>query len=371
MKKLFHLSTTPKQLRMFEGDWEEIKQFVGKNQMDGIELGLTLDYDIEQIPKEIIEGVHLSFYPMWVDFWRQDEEKLSQLFATKEERNAYYQGDSPECLVTSYRKQYERAKALGAKYMVFHVSHVLPEDSFTWEFTYSDKEVMIATLELINSAFPKEENGPLLLFENLWWPGLNYKDSELTKWFIEQVEYPNKGYLVNSAFPKEENGPLLLFENLWWPGLNYKDSELTKWFIEQVEYPNKGYLVDISHLILNNKEIGTEQEAYFYIKQIIKSLGETKQWIKAVHLNKTLPKRYMQRDHSYLLKKYREIKDSKQKLTLLKKHIQALDGHIPFDHPIAKKIVALINPEYCVYETAPKSRYELAYFIKKQNEAMK
>lgn len=324
MKKLFHLSTTPKQLRMFEGDWEEIKQFVGKNQMDGIELGLTLDYDIEQIPKEIIEGVHLSFYPMWVDFWRQDEEKLSQLFATKEERNAYYQGDSPECLVTSYRKQYERAKALGAKYMVFHVSHVLPEDSFTWEFTYSDKEVMIATLELVNSAFPKEENGPLLLFENLWWPGLNYKDSELTKWFIEQVEYPNKGYLV-----------------------------------------------DISHLILNNKEIGTEQEAYFYIKQIIKSLGETKQWIKAVHLNKTLPKRYMQRDHSYLLKKYQEIKDSKQKLTLLKKHIQALDGHIPFDHPISKKIVALLNPEYCVYETAPKSRYELAYFIKKQNEAMK
>lgn len=324
MKKLFHLSTTPRQLRMFEGDWEEIKQFVGKNQMDGIELGLTLDYDIEQIPKEIIEGVHLSFYPMWLDFWRQDEEKLSRLFATKEERNAYYQGDSPECLVTSYRKQYERAKALGAKYMVFHVSHVLPEDSFTWKFTYSDKEVMIATLELVNLAFPKEENGPLLLFENLWWPGLNYKDSELTKWFIEQVEYPNKGYLV-----------------------------------------------DISHLILNNKEIGTEQEAYFYIKQIIKSLGETKQWIKAVHLNKALPKRYMQRDHSYLLRKYQEIKDSKQKLTLLKKHIQALDGHIPFDHPIAKKIVALLNPEYCVYETAPKSRYELAYFIKRQNEVMK
>lgn len=324
MKKLFHLSTTPRQLRMFEGDWEEIKQFVGKNQMDGIELGLTLDYDIEQIPKEIIEGVHLSFYPMWLDFWRQDEEKLSRLFATKEERNAYYQGDSPECLVTSYRKQYERAKALGAKYMVFHVSHVLPEDSFTWKFTYSDKEVMTATLELVNLAFPKEENGPLLLFENLWWPGLNYKDSELTKWFIEQVEYPNKGYLV-----------------------------------------------DISHLILNNKEIGTEQEAYFYIKQIIKSLGETKQWIKAVHLNKALPKRYMQRDHSYLLRKYQEIKDSKQKLTLLKKHIQALDGHIPFDHPIAKKIVALLNPEYCVYETAPKSRYELAYFIKRQNEVMK
>lgn len=323
MKKLFHLSTTPKQLQMFNGDWEEIKQFINKNQMDGIELGLTLDYNLDQIPKEIVQGVHLSFYPMWLDFWKQNEERLAKVFATQEEKIAYYKGETPSCLVNSYRLQYERAKALGAKYMVFHVSHVLPEDSFTWEFDYSDEEVLAATLELVNLAFPKEEEGPLLLFENLWWPGLNYKNPELTKWFIESVDYPNKGYLV-----------------------------------------------DVSHLTLNNSKIGTEQEAYKYIKETIEALGDTKQWIKAIHLNKALPKYYMQRDHRYLLKKYQETKDSRQKLNLLKRHIKALDGHVPFDHPIAKKIVALLQPEYCVYETAPESKYELAYFIKKQNEAI-
>lgn len=324
MKTLFHLSTTPKQLRMFEEDWEEIRQFVSKNQMDGIELGLTLDYELDKIPKEIVQGVHLSFYPMWLDFWRENEEKLNQIFLTKEEQEAYYRGSKPACLVESYRVQYERAKALGAKYMVFHVSHVLPEDSFTWKFDYTDKEVMEAAVELINLAFPKEEDGPLLLFENLWWPGLNYKDPDLTKWFIEMIEYPNKGYLV-----------------------------------------------DIAHLILNNAQVGTEQEAYKYIKSTIEALGETRKWIKGMHLNKALPKRYMQRDHRYLLTKYQEAKDSRQKLAILKKHINELDGHTPFDHPVAKQIVDLIKPEYCVYETAPESRYELAYFIKRQNTVLK
>lgn len=324
MKKLFHLSTVPKQLNMFNEDWEEIKEFTAKNQMDGIELGLTLDYDLDKIPSGLVEGVHLSFYPMWLDFWKGNEERLSQLFKSKEELVNYYKGTSPECLVDSYKEQYKRAKSLGAKYMVFHVSHVLPEDSFTWKFDYSDKEIMEATLELINSAFPEDEEGPMLLFENLWWPGLNYKDPELAKWFIEEVRYPNKGYLV-----------------------------------------------DVSHLILNNAKIGTEQEAYHYIKEIVEALGETASWIKAVHLNKALPKRYMQRDHGYLLKKYQETKDSRQKLMILKRHIQALDGHVPFDHPVAKKIIDLINPMYCVFETAPESRYELAYFIKKQNEVLR
>ena len=324
MKKLFHLSTTPKQLRLFDGDWEEIQHFVVKNEMDGIELGLTLEYELSQIPKELIKGVHLSFYPMWLDFWKGNRAKLEALFESKEAIIRYYKGESPKDIVDSYRKQYERAKMLEAEYMVFHVSHVLPEDSFTYQFGYTDREVMEATIELVNQAFPIEEDGPLLLFENLWWPGLNYKDPELTKWFIEQIHYPNKGYLV-----------------------------------------------DVSHLILNNNQIGTEREAYEYIRKTMEALGETKKWIKGIHLNKALPKRYMQRDRSYLLKKYQQTQDSRQKLSILKKHIHALDGHVPFDHPMAKKIVSCINPVYCVYETAPESRYELAYFIKKQNEALK
>ncbi|ADZ83375.1 TIM barrel protein [Cellulosilyticum lentocellum] len=324
MKRLFHLSTTSKQLDLFDKDWEQIKGFIEKNRMDGIEVGLTLDYPLEQIPAGIVEGVHLSFYPMWLDFWRQDQVKLQQLFEDEEAIKSYYGGLEPAVLIESYKKQYRRAKALGAKYMVFHVSHVLPEDSFTWQFDYTDHEVMEATLELVNAVFEAEEDGPMLLFENLWWPGLTYLNPELTQWFIEGVQYKNKGYLV-----------------------------------------------DVSHLTLTNATIGNEKQAYEYIKKVITQLGETKKWIKAVHLNKALPKFYMGRSHHYLLEQYQKAKDKKQQLMILKKHINALDGHVPFDHPLAASILELMDPMYCVYETAPSSRYELAYFIKCQNEALK
>lgn len=324
MIRLFHLSTTKRQLEWFDEDWQEIADFVSKQNIDGIELGLTLDYPIECIPKNIVQGVHLSFYPMWVDFWKGNKEKLSQLFRDEEACRLYYKATTPEELVANYRQQYERAKALEAKYMVFHVSHILPEHSFyTKTFDYTDQEVMEAAIELINSAFPEDEEGPLLLFENLWWSGLNYKD------------------------------PLL-----------------TEWFIRQIKYKNKGYLVDVSHLILNDLSIATEKQASTYIRKTIKALGETAHWIKGVHLNKTLPKRYSSRDFSILEKQYLETKDTRQKKAILMKHINALDGHQPFDHPVAKEIVEMIKPQYCVYETAPESRYELAYFIKRQNQAL-
>ncbi|PHV72051.1 xylose isomerase [Sporanaerobium hydrogeniformans] len=322
MKRLFHLSTTPKQLEWFEEDWEQIQHFIEKQLIDGIELGLTSTYPIDRIPQGLVEGVHLSFYPMWLDFWRGDTEKVTSILGSRDALLAYYGGEKKEVMVTSYKAQYERAKALGAKYMVFHVSHVLIEDTFTFKYDYTDEEVMEAAVELINTVF------------------------------------------------EDEQGPTLLFENLWWPGLNYMDPKLTASFLDKITYRNKGFLLDVSHLILTNPQIKTEEQAYIYIKKVVEALGTTKDSIKGVHLNKTLPKYYMQRDHSYMLKKYQEAKQGYARDTILKNHIRQLDGHQPFDHPIAKKIIELIQPEFCVYETAPNSRHELAYFIKKQNKAL-
>lgn len=323
MDKLFHISTTNKYLTWFDDDWDQIKSFAEKHHMDGVELGLTADYDISKIPEGIVKGVHLSFYPMWLEFWKGDLEKVKELLGTEEDVMAYYQGLDRNIMIESYKRQYERAKAIGAKYMVFHVSHIRPEDSFTWKFSYTDEEIMQATAELINEVFPGNEEGPLLLFENLWWPGLTYLDKALCKSFIEAIQYPNKGYLL-----------------------------------------------DISHLVLTNKNIDSEIKCYTYIKKVLDNLGEIKSYIKGVHLNKTLPKRYINQDHSYRLQKYREGTNKAYKHRVLMEHVNKLDPHQPFDHPIALEIIKAINPEYCVYETNPESRYELAYFIKKQNQAL-
>lgn len=323
MERLFNISTTPKYIDWFQDDWSKVEAFKEKHHMDGIELGLTIDYDISSIPEGLVKGVHLSFYPMWLDFWRGDTAKVEKILGGHQGMLDYYGGETKQTIIDSYKKQYERAKALKAKYMVLHVCHICIEDSFTWQFDYTDEEVIDATIELVNEVFPADEEGPMLLFENLWWPGLTYLDKELTAKLLEKVAYRQKGLLM-----------------------------------------------DISHLTLTNPKIGTEKACYEYIKEVVQNLGELKQFIYGVHLNKTLPKHYMQQDRSYLVDRYREAKTPQLKMRVLKQHIQKLDPHQPFDHEIAKQIVDCIDPEFCVYETNPNDIYEMAYFIKKQNLAL-
>lgn len=320
MKKLVHLSTINKYLEWFEDDWVQIEEFVEKHYLDGIELGLTKDYDITKIPEHLIKGVHLSFYPMWLEFWEGKMDVLKGILGNDEAIEKYYGTLDKATFIDNYKIQYERAKALKAEYMVFHVSHIRPEDSFTWEFEYSDEDVIDASIDLINAIFKEDEEGPKLVLENLWWPGLTYLEPRLVKKLLDNINYKNKGLVL-----------------------------------------------DVSHLILTNPKIGTEKEARLYITQVVEALGDLAEKIEVVHLNKTLPKNYMRQNHLYKLEKYQRTKPLSQKTAILKEHVRQMDCHQPFDHEEASRIIEAINPNYCVYETNPSAKHELSYFVKRQN----
>lgn len=322
MRYLFHLSTVPKYLDWFRHDWDEIQAFAKEHQMDGVEI-MVHDYDIDRVPDNFAYGMHLRFWPMWLDFWNRDAAAVANTVGERGQVKRLYGDIDPQCLVDQYRSQYNTAKKLGVKYMVFHVSHVTNEDIFKWEYDYTDKEVMEATIALVNQAFPKDEDGPLLLFENLWWPGLTFCDPELTKWFIEQIDYKNKGYLL-----------------------------------------------DTSHLILTNPEIGTEDEAVDYMRRIVRSLGKTSSYIKGMHVNKALPKEYMRQNHLLKLEKYKNAKTQWDKTGIIKEHIGNLDVHKPFDHPAIGKLIDDIKPEFCVFEVTPDSKEELSHYLTLQNKAL-
>lgn len=323
MRYLFHLSTVPKYLDWFYNDWNEIQAFAKKHQMDGVEIMIHNDYDINEVPPGAAYGMHLMFFPMWLDFWKGNAKGIADTVGGPEEVKALYGGTDPQCLVDQYKEQYKTAKALGVQYMVFHVSHVTVEDTFRWKFDYTDKEILEATIELVNAAFPKDEDGPLLLFENLWWPGLTYCDPELTQWFIEQIHYKNKGYLL-----------------------------------------------DTSHLILTNPDIWNEQQAVDYMREVVKNLGPTKDYIKGMHVNKTLPRNYMRQNHLYKLESYQSAKTPWQKMGVLKRHLSSLDCHKPFDHPAIAQLIKDINPDFCVFEVNPSARHELAHYLNQQNKAL-
>ncbi|ONI40407.1 hypothetical protein AN639_12780 [Candidatus Epulonipiscium fishelsonii] len=299
MKKLLHFTTSIRCLQWFNNDWTEIEVFLKKHNLNGIEIGLYPEYSLQNIPKNIVEGMHLSFYPEWLEL---DQEPI----------------------IASYKLQYQKAKQLKSKYMVFHVSHVKPTDTFTWKFDYTDEVVVDATIDLLNNIFPEDEDGPMLLFENLWWPGLTF----LNKTICQKL-------------------------------------------LDKVKYKNKGFVLDISHLILMNKNIDNEAKAYTFIKKVMNDLKELKSYFKVIHINKTLPKHYMSQNHSFKLENYKSAKDDFTRKKILLNHIKKLDPHVPFDSPLIKDIIKLVDPEFCVYEVNPQNIYELNYFIKTQNTFLK
>ncbi|OOB80486.1 MAG: xylose isomerase [Epulopiscium sp. Nuni2H_MBin003] len=315
MKKLCHISTTNKFMNWFKNDWDLVREFLYKNELDAIELGLTMDYPIEKIPKDLVHGVHLSFYPMWIDYYKGDYKKVAELGI---DIKKYYHGMS---LVESYKKQFERAKCLAAEYMVFHVCHITPMHSFDYNFDYTNKEVIETTVQLVNAVFTGD-------------------------------------------------GPKLLFENLWWPGLTFLDKQQSAMLLEETSYKSTGFVLDVSHLILTNKKIATEKDAYNYIKQVVQNLGMLKDKIEVVHLNKTLPDYYFKQNFEYKLERYVKETDPIRKQAILMDHIKHMDPHVPFDNPYAKEIIQCINPDVCVYETSPTTINEFNYYIKQQHKAL-
>jgi hypothetical protein len=320
MKKLMNLAIASGPFTDdFHSDYIAVATYLKQHNLDGIEMILYGDYDIEAIPKPLIIGHHLLYWPNWMDFWHRKKEVLLKDFLSEEHINDYYGFKEPEKMVSYYREEFEIAKIVKAEYMVFHVSNTNFEEIFTFTHKYESMAVLEASIELINQVFIGE-------------------------------------------------GPLLLFENLMWPGLTYTDHALTRWFFDQITYENKGLLLDFAHLMATSTSVTTEEEGIAYVHQILDQMGEMTQTIKAIHLNKTIAGPYLLEEHSDLHRRFMDSTDMMERYGLIYEHISKIDSHKPFDHPGIMSIINRVNPEYLVYELAAKSIEELSELIKCQNE---
>ena len=199
MIKAINLSTYQYDMDRYNNNYKNVNKFLEDNNINAIELfGLQL-YNEELIPKDKIIGAHLMHYPVWLDFWNEDEEGVFEEFSSKEDIINYYGNLDKKVIIDKYREEIKIAEKLNAEYAVFHVSNVRTKDCFNYEFTYTDKEVVDATIEIVNEIFKGLDNNITILFENLWWPGLKMTDPELVRYFIENIEYENKGIMLDTG----------------------------------------------------------------------------------------------------------------------------------------------------------------------------
>lgn len=320
--RLINMSTYRYDVERFKGDYKEIEKFLNQNSLDGVELlGVgALDEDI--IPKRLIKGVHLSYYPIWVDFWNEDEEALKRQFKNDEEIKIYYGSLDKQVLIEKFRNEIKMADRIEAKYVVFHISHVELEETYNYKFKTSNEKVLKASVEFIN---------------------------EVLKGLDTKIE--------------------ILFENLWWPGLTLLNRVETRNFIEKINYENKGIMLDTGHLINTNVNISSENEAIEYILKVLEDLKDVKSFIKGIHFNYSL-------SGDYVRAQIRKQRNDKSKFTLeeMKKnihgHVINIDEHKPFRSYTAKKIVESVNPKYLTYEFITTSLNQLNEYVEIQNKVL-
>ncbi|MCH4888630.1 TIM barrel protein [Acidaminobacter sp. JC074] len=309
---LCNFSNTNYHLNWYKDGWDGLTEFIDKNKMDGIELLLHGNEDVDHIPKGLVKGLHLSYFPTWLEFYKGEAYELD--FPDDESLIRTFGGTNPLSLHDRFKRDFEIAKKLDVDYMVYHVSHVRLKDAFSFEFTYSDKEVLDHTLKIVNDVF--------------------------------------KG-----------KGPRLLFENLWWPGLTLDNRDLLETFLDGVKYENKGIMLDLSHMILKGY-LENEADGLAYILDRLDHLGDAIKWIKGLHINGTDSFDYMQKNH---LDKYKEFKeDPKENFMVIYEHISSMDKHVPLMDPRLNEIIKKVDADYHMIEVVGKDRETWESYVKEQ-----
>lgn len=314
MKKLLNISDFPnddENLRMME-------KYQKKYNFDGFEIiKFDLEKDSSKLKDKII-GYHMRFFPMWLDIYLGKYNMIKEKFSDKMDRFYWCGGDTKEDVITYYKKDLQRAKELGVEYVVFHACYVDDDGSLTYQFPYTDKEVLEGVVSLINDIFKDEDFQFTLLLENLWWAGLK---------------------------------------------LNSK-SEL-KLLLNKIEYKNIGFILDTSHMLNTNFNLKNLDEGIDYIIENIDKMEELKKYIYGVHLSWSLSGDYV----SKMIEKHRKSQEEREKAKKkIYEYVGQIDYHYPFEDNRIMKVLNKLSLKWLVYEFLYYNDEELEEKVIKQEK---
>ena len=284
------------------GGGEGLRREVGSLGCQGIE-GIWAGEDLsEELPPGLVPGYHLTFFPDWLDFFREDRTALLRKYGSLEAVRSFYGGWGADCLLALYRADLDRARSLGARYVVFHVSDVSVEEGYTYRWLHTDREVIDASAQIVNALL---EDGDSFDF---------------------------------------------LMENQWWPGLTLTDPEETSHLLEDVRYPRKGLLLDTGHLMNTDPSLGSEEEGVAYLHRMLDRHGVLCRYIRGIHLHQSLSGGYVRAHTGALPPDLPE--DSVERFGVSYGHILRIDQHRPWTSPRIRTVVDRLRPPYLTHELA-------------------
>lgn len=303
---------------LLQGDGKKLQILLEQYRLDGIELMLCEPWDPVLHPAKDIQGVHLRFWPNWLDFWRGDQAALLQEFGSEAAWRQTY-GNSREAWLEGYRENIRAAVRCGANYVVFHVAQARTSEIYTRQYDVTDEEVIEAALDVVN---------------------------EIT------VDLPEKCYF--------------LYENLWWPGLTFCQPELARRLLDGTQYPHTGFMLDTGHLMNTNLLLHNEQQAVDYVLSTIEKLGDMQQQIYGMHLHCSLSGDFVQKIQREQQGRAQKALDWQQTFS----YIAGTDQHRPFQTHAVQRLIEKIQPAYLVHEFIQDSYEDWERKLDIQYEAM-
>lgn len=303
-------------------DRNALKHFYADKGIDGIELMLCGNQSIsEKITCSDVIGIHLSFFPSWLDFWIGNRKALNREYGEEKIWREYYGGYEQTDLLKRWEQELEIAHRLNVKYVVFHVSESTLEECVTYRFRYTDEQVCFAAAEIINCLL---------------------KDKPYQFYFLA--------------------------ENLWWSGLTLTNPEVTQSFLDRIHYERKGIMLDTGHLIHTNNDIDTQEEALQYIRTVLQRNGELCRYIKGVHLNQSISGKYVKDIIAHPPKLALNYED---RLMQIYPHIFKIDYHKPFTADGVSDLIQEISPQFLTFELITNDNQEHEDALKQQLNALK
>ena len=262
-----------------------------------------------EFPRELAVGWHLTFFTDWLDLYREDRSMLLEKYGSMEEARRFYGGLGADYLLEVYRADLARAKAMGVKYIVFHVSDVSIEEGYTYRWLHSNEEVIDSAAEAVNT-----------LLDGRDWP----------------FDF--------------------LMENQWWPGFTFLEPKETARLLERVHYHRRGILLDTGHLMNANTKLRTQAEGAAYIRTMVEKHGSLAGEIRGIHLHQSLSGDYVRSNTGFLPHDLPE--DYTARYCVSYRHIQRIDRHLPWSDPSIIPVLAQIKLKYVTHELSCGSRQQ-------------
>lgn len=296
-----------------------LEKYSKKYGIDYFELIKYSDVDNKPL-KDKIKGYHLRFFPTWLDLYLCNQKEIFSRLIDENTIRGLCGGITKEEMLDYYRKELEIAKELEVEYVVLHACNIDIFESMTYNFRFSDRQILEKTVEFINEIFNEEKYSFTLLLENLWWPGLKLNN-------YEEVDY----------------------------------------LVKNIRYKNIGFMLDTGHMLNTNLELKNSNEAVEYILENINKLKEYKELIYGVHLNYSLSGDYVKNSIENNLNKELRVDEVLQNIYY---HISKIDYHDPFENSGVREILKKLPLKYLVLELLGKTQEEIEDKIKRQQKLL-